>query len=66
MNKKKRNSVLKESPKFSSNFYESDGILRHFLEKNLSSEAHAEIKNPLGAIGKKAAQEMDKLSLLAD
>lgn len=60
------NRVLGKNPKFSSNFYKSDAILRHFLSANLPEQVYNEIKSNLDKIGVQAAQEMDSLSLLAD
>ena len=60
------NKVLKDTYLPSLNFYESDTILRHYLEKNSNSNSYSYIKGKLSAIGKEAAGRMNQLSMLAD
>lgn len=60
-----KNKVLHER-KASTNFYESDGILKHYLKKNTSAEGRKYMADKLQYIGKEAAGVMNELSLKAD
>ncbi len=62
----KHNKVLQDSFQKSNNFYESDQILQHFLKQNLSEPAMEYMESKLQSIGSKSANEMNKLSMLAD
>lgn len=61
-----KNTVLAENHSVSNNFFKSDLILQHYLEKNLSTEGLSYMKDKLVALGKEAATKMDSLSLKAD
>jgi len=61
-----QNRVLQEGFRRSSNFFESDQILQHFLKKHTSAQAQAYMQPKWKATGQAAAQEMDALSLVAD
>lgn len=61
-----QNRVLQEGFRRSSNFFESDQILQHFLKKYTSAQAQAYMQPKWKATGQAAAQEMDALSLVAD
>lgn len=60
------NSVLLKGAHSSKNFYESDLILKHYLNKYLASNAHRYMAPHLKKLGKRAALEMDDLSQRAD
>jgi acyl-CoA dehydrogenase len=62
---KVQNKVVNEF-KASENFYSSDLILSNYLQSKLSKEAHNYMHKKLQTTGKRAAQEMDELSLDAD
>lgn len=62
----KKNIVLDESYRTSSNFYNSDKILRNYLGNNISKEGQSYMENKLSTLGKEAAGKMNELSLLAD
>jgi alkylation response protein AidB-like acyl-CoA dehydrogenase len=64
--KKNENRVLSESYRPSSNFYYSDVILRSYLKDTLSADSLEYMDPVLSSLGKKAALEMDALSLTAD
>lgn len=61
-----QNKVLTDNFQQSQNFYQSDLWLQHQIEKNLDENALDSIQDRLAYIGKKAALEMDTLSMLAD
>ena len=63
---KSSNQVLTDEAKSSENFYQSDRILRHHLKKHLSGSALEYMSDKLNTLGKKAATQMDTLSLNAD
>ncbi|MGB3181267.1 MAG: acyl-CoA dehydrogenase family protein [Cyclobacteriaceae bacterium] len=50
----------------SSNFFHSDIIFRHVLRKELQAATLSDIDGRLESTGRRAATEMDRLSLLAD
>lgn len=60
------NRVLKEVATFSSNFHESDRILKDYLADYVSSEAMVYMSDKLSDLGEEAASVMDTLSLDAD
>lgn len=60
------NRVLDSKHRKSQNFFESDRILRAYLEKYASFMGLAYMNAPLNKTGKRAALEMDALSLTAD
>ncbi|GAB4125013.1 MAG: acyl-CoA dehydrogenase family protein [Raineya sp.] len=61
-----KNRVLEKDFRKSLNFYESDLMLRNYLKKFVSVEAHKYMEDKWNALGSKAAKTMDALSLLAD
>lgn len=61
-----KNRVLENGYKKSQNFFESDQILRHYLAKNSSEAGREYMLDKWQRLGKQAATEMDKLSMLAD
>jgi alkylation response protein AidB-like acyl-CoA dehydrogenase len=61
-----QNSVLAKEFRKSENFYESDLMLLHYLQKYTSATAHNYMQPKWSKLGKEAAQKMDALSLLAD
>lgn len=61
-----KNKVLTNNFKQSRNFFQSDRLLQHVVQKKLNDEALNAIQDRLEYIGEKAAQEMDQLSLTAD
>lgn len=60
------NRVLTGDARTSKNFYTSDRILRHYLEKYLDGNALTYLKPKLRRLGAEAATVMDELSLAAD
>ncbi|CAN5383361.1 acyl-CoA dehydrogenase family protein [soil metagenome] len=60
-----KNKVLHDF-KPSTNFYESDQILRHYVGKNVSAQGLAYMQDKLQYLGKEAAGKMNELSLTAD
>jgi len=60
------NSVLLRDAHYSTNFYKSDLILKHYLEKYLKPNTQRYITPHLNKLGESAAQEMDDLSQRAD
>lgn len=60
------NHVLRKNAAFSSNFYESDGILKHYLKKHTEPESFKYMMDKLNSIGTDAASVMDSLSMDAD
>lgn len=64
--KSSSNRVLDPAFRVSQNFFESDRILRGYLEKHLPFMALAYMTPKLEQLGRRAAQEMDALSLAAD
>lgn len=64
--KKTENRVLDKNFRKSKNFYESDLMLNHYLNKFLSVEAKTYMEDKWQVLGSRAAQKMDALSLLAD
>ncbi len=65
MNKQK-NRVLAGEGRASANFYESDGLLRHFLQKWASEAAFEYLQPLLERTGAVAATQIDALSMRAD
>ncbi len=63
---KQQNKVLQDDFRTSSNFYESDLILRHFLDREVSGQGRKTMETRLQYTGKVAATEMNPLSLAAD
>ncbi|MCU0446940.1 MAG: acyl-CoA dehydrogenase family protein [Microscillaceae bacterium] len=61
-----QNRVLANDYTPSQNFWESDAILRHFLQKNISAEAYTYMLDKWQKLGKAAAGRMNELSQLAD
>jgi len=61
-----QNRVLSSAFKPSSNFFESDKILKSLLQKALSKDAFDYMSDKWLELGKEAATRMDELSLLAD
>ncbi len=60
------NQVLNDDARTSSNFFESDQILQHYLNKHCSGSALEYMTDKLSQLGELAAQTMDDLSLTAD
>lgn len=60
------NRVLKDEASFSSNFYESDGILRHYLKKYAAPDSMDYMSERLVSLGRDGATVMDALSMDAD
>ena len=60
------NHVLGKEAVFSSNFYESDKILKNYLERAVLTESLDYMNDKLEALGMKAASLMDVLSQDAD
>jgi alkylation response protein AidB-like acyl-CoA dehydrogenase len=60
------NQVLNDEASTSTNFYESDRILRHYLNKHISGSGLEYMSDKLERLGMQAAGEMDDLSLTAD
>ncbi|QDH80318.1 acyl-CoA dehydrogenase [Echinicola soli] len=60
------NKVVDDNFTPSKNFFVSDKILVHFLQKEFSSEVWSFIQAGLSRLGKCAASDMDELSLTAD
>ena len=65
-NNKIDNKVLTEDFKTSSNFYTSDVIFSHYFKKQISQNGFDYFNKNLDFIGRSAACNMDKLSILAD
>ncbi|MBS1686863.1 MAG: acyl-CoA dehydrogenase family protein [Bacteroidetes bacterium] len=63
---KEKNHVLTTAFTPSTNFYQSDAILRHYLKTQVSKEGHAYMEDKLQYTGAEAAGPMNELSLLAD
>lgn len=61
-----KNHVLNKGFKPSSNFFNSDLILKNYLKTNSSAEGFAYMSERFDATGKEAAGNMNELSLLAD
>lgn len=61
-----QNRVVSTDYKASRNFFESDLMLKHFLQKFLSSQAWEYMFGKWQKLGKQAACDMDLLSQLAD
>lgn len=61
-----KNKVLENEYRLSSNFYQSDKILRNYLQKNLSKAGRQYMQSKLEYTGTQAAGVMNELSLLAD
>ncbi len=66
MIKNPKNKVLQDGFRKSKNFFESDLMLRHYCDKYFSKAGKEYLTPKLEYLGKAAAQEMDRLSLLAD
>ena len=60
------NSVLDTDFYQSSNFFQSDRVLRHYLDKHLADAAFTYMNDKLDDLGKQAAKQMDRYSLKAD
>lgn len=60
------NKVLDNNARISDNFYTSDLVLQHFLNRELSSLSLAYMEDKLLQVGKAAATIMNPLSLTAD
>lgn len=60
------NQVLADNFRSSTNFFESDRILRHYLQKHLDDAALNYMRDKINLLGRQAATEMDDLSLKAD
>lgn len=65
-NQPAKNKVINGQFKSSNNFFESDIILKEYLTSKLSKQAFEYIEGKLQLTGKRAATEMDALSLDAD
>lgn len=63
---KEKNKVLDDQFQPSANFYQSDKILRNYLQRNASREGLTYMSDKFNYIGKEAAGIMNELSLLAD
>ena len=61
-----KNQVLSSDGQVSANFNDSDLILQHYLRKHLPEDALGYINGKLKTLGRKAAVQMDALSLTAD
>lgn len=61
-----KNQVLTDDYHTSSNFFESDLILRTYLQKHLGGNAYRYMEDKLHRMGKMAANEMDDLAQKAD
>jgi acyl-CoA dehydrogenase len=61
-----KNKVVNGSYQSSQNFYNSDLILKDYLKRKLSAKGMNYMLDKLHFIGKKAAKDMDSLSLDAD
>lgn len=61
-----KKQVLKSSIKTSENFYQSDLILKNYLNDHLKEEQYKSILKKLDRIGRIAATRMDELSQKAD
>ena len=61
-----QNTVLDQNYRLSENFYESDVVLQHYLNTRLSVRSLAGFSEILFKTGKKAADELCKLSRIAD
>ncbi|MEH0155497.1 acyl-CoA dehydrogenase family protein [Limibacter armeniacum] len=60
------NKVLQDGALVSHNFFKSDVLLQHFLNREVSDKGKAYMKEKWDRIGVLAAVQMDKLSLQAD
>ncbi len=60
------NKVLQKAYKPSTNFWQSDLLLQHFVSRNFSGEGAAYMEAKWIRLGKQAATEIDHLSQLAD
>lgn len=60
------NRVLPEGARFSQSFFESDRILRRYLEKYVSFMGRMSLNDKWKQMGSRAATAMDALSLTAD
>lgn len=61
-----QNTVLTEDARSSTNFYESDRILRHYLQKHVSGSGLEYMSDKLQRLGAQAAGRMNLLSAAAD
>lgn len=61
-----KNSVLQSEYQQSANFYDSDLILKEYLQRKVSEEGFAYMKDKWSFTGEQAAKYMDALSLQAD
>ena len=60
------NEILSSDARQSANFFESDIILRHYLNKHLSGSAYEYMNDKLNRLGQLAANKMDQWSQKAD
>lgn len=61
-----QNRILEPGYTRSTNFFQSDRILRHYLQHNCSEDGYKYMLAKWKKLGKQAAVEMDKLSMTAD
>ncbi|MGB1206815.1 MAG: acyl-CoA dehydrogenase family protein [Chitinophagales bacterium] len=61
-----KNKVLSDNFRRSQNFFESDKMLQHLIKKDISEQGSSYMLDKWQTLGKKAATEMDELSLTAD
>ncbi|MDX1671536.1 MAG: acyl-CoA dehydrogenase family protein [Balneolaceae bacterium] len=62
----RKNQVLTDDARKSSDFYSSDLILKQYLDKHLSAEANSYMRDRLQVLGREASAEMEELSMKAD
>lgn len=60
------NEVLTDDARTSNNFFESDSILSHWLQKQIHPQARKFLQPRMDRLGKQAAHQMDELSQKAD
>lgn len=61
-----QNKVLTGDATKSKNFFESDVILRHYLQSHVTDEGRSYMENKWNRMGRDAARFMDELSIKAD
>ncbi len=61
-----KNKILEKGFKKSQNFYQSDEILQHYLQKYCSPKGYLYMEDKWMLLGERAATQMDRLSILAD
>ncbi len=64
--KQPTNQVLTDDARQSQNFFQSDRILRHYVDKHLDQAALEYMTPHLDRLGQEAATRMDTLSQKAD